>query len=425
MEKSKLYRIYKLLIYVSIFSLYYILFFNQSLLRGGPLGNFAADTYNHIFGTADGINVAPVNSIHYLHQNWLDLFTKDYEPLLHILTALIAVLIHLISGNSEQMDLANSMAFILSTAKLAEFILVKKIIESHVDLKEMQVLLFTIIVNFSTVLYLPIINLNVYIPMMTPNLLHNPTMIVLTPLAIAFFYEYIKHRIKSDTVTIKQTALFSLLLVVTTLIKPAFTNVMLLVLGFYYLSHPKRFITKQLWHDCLIFLPSILIMIYQLYLIKEANYGTLAFSPFKVLSVYTQHPILTLLQAIEFPLLVTCVYFIKHKNDFSTYLGMTWLFVAVAYVIWAFFYLTGPRWAHGNLAWSYSLSLTFLYVFGIIAYIRIITQTAHRSIVQLIQPTILDRAYPVLVNVCTLNLGFIFLSGMNQFIKVYLGGSWL
>jgi len=407
MQQKNFSELYKPLIYLSIFCIYYILFLNQALMRPGPLGDFSSDISSHI--VRDNINAISAN--YYLYENWLKLLTLDYEPMLHMLTALVAILIHVVSQNAERMDLANAMALILSLAKLSEFIIIKKILDSTVKLNEVQSVFVTVIINFSTVLYLPFINLNIYFPMLSPNVLHNPTAIVLTPLAIVFFYWYIKLYINSDAATYKHTIMFSSLLIISTLVKPAFTNVMLIVIALYYLFHLKRFISRYLWHDFLIFAPSAMIILYQIHLISKSNFGSLAFAPYKVISYYTEHPIIALVQAIEFPLLITCISSIKSINKSDNYLYFSWLFAFIAYLMWSLFYLTGPTWFHGNLAWPYSLSLTFLYIFSIITYVKILVGN--------------DRSYSFVVNLGAVNLSFIFLSGLNQFIKVYLGGSWL
>lgn len=428
MKKGNLSKLYKLLIYVAIFCIYYILFLNQALMRRGPLGNFFADTSSHIISG----NTTGISSNYYLHENWLRLLTLDYEPFLHMITALFAMLIHVISQNNEQTDLVNAMALILSLAKLSEFIIIKKILDSSIKLNEAESLFITAIINFCTVLYLPIINLNVYFPMLSPNILHNPTMILLTPIAIIFFYWYLKLYIKSDAVTYKHTFLFSLLLIMATLVKPAFTNVMLIVMALYYLFHLKRFISKYFWHDLLIFFPSAILILYQIHLISKANFGTLTFAPYKVIGYYTEHPVITLLQAIEFPLLITLASSMISINNDSNYLRFSWLYAFIAYLIWSLFYLTGPTWAHANLAWPYSLLLTFLYTFSIITYVMILIDGdvcengfANKIVTKLIKQKNKAKIYNFIVNLGAINLGFIFLSGLNQFIKVYLGGSWL
>jgi hypothetical protein len=169
-----------MLIYVAVFSVYYLLFLNQALEVAGPLGNFISETRPHM-------NYAqPL-----LHKNWLRAFEKsqiNFEPLFHVLTAVVAYFIKLISRNEETLNLANAAAFVLSSAKLAQFIIVKKIVEANVYLSEGRALFLTTVISFCTVLYLPFISLNVYMPMITPNMLVDPTNILLAPLASWFFF---------------------------------------------------------------------------------------------------------------------------------------------------------------------------------------------------------------------------------------------
>src|SRR5579862_7834705 len=104
-------------IYVGLFCLYYILFLNQGLMPEGALGRFLSDTSSHIIHDS----TKAVSANYYLHYPWLDLLAIDFEPLLHLLTAAIAMLIHVISDNPEKLDLVNAMAFVLTIAKLSEF----------------------------------------------------------------------------------------------------------------------------------------------------------------------------------------------------------------------------------------------------------------------------------------------------------------
>ena len=170
---------YITLIYVSVFFIHYILFLNQGLQHTGPLGAFASETYSHMMFSKP-----------YLHEDWMELLKSNFEPLLHVLTAIVARFFQFISSNEEVMNLANAAAFILAAAKTAQFLIIKKIIDEMTALSEARSLFLTIVINVSTVLYLPFITLSIYLPMITPNMLIDPTNILLEPFAILFFYLY-------------------------------------------------------------------------------------------------------------------------------------------------------------------------------------------------------------------------------------------
>lgn len=398
-ERDGFRKTYVTLIYVSVFFVYYILFLNQGLQHTGPLGEFVSETYNHILFSKP-----------FLHGKWLDALRTNFEPLLHVLTGVLARVFKFISGNDATMNLANAAAFLLSSAKAAQFIIVKKIVENNTTLTEPKVLFVTTVINFCTVLYLPFISLNIYLPMLTPNILIDPTNILLGPLAILFFYLYVKHYIKNHAVSYKSSILLSVLLIAATLVKPAFTNVMLVVIGFYYLINVKRFRSLFFLHDLIVYLPACLILIWQLVLITNSSAGGgVEFAPYKVIKLFTNHPIVSLFQAVEFPLLITLVYWVKSKKNPSQHMQFAWAFCIVAYLIYALFSFTGPGWHFANLAWSYQIALTFLYVFSVMEYASGLWSNKAKV-----------RGF--LASFCAINFSLIFLSGIHQFVKIFMGG---
>jgi hypothetical protein len=205
------------------------------------------------------------------------------------------------------------------------------------------------------------------------------------------------------------------LLIAATLTKPAFTNIILVLIGGYYLLHPKRFVSQSFLHDLIIYLPSCLILVSQILLITKSNAGGgVEFAPYKVIELYTKHPIIALFQAVEFPLLITGICFFqanKKLPEYPEYLGFAWVFCIIAYLIYALFSFTGPTWTMANLAWSYQIGLALLYLFVFIEYGKFFWSATHQG-------------SPVWTRVCAINFGLIFLSGIHQFIKVYLGGSY-
>ncbi len=397
-EKDGFRKTYITLIYVAVFFIYYILFLNQGLQHTGPLGNFVSETYNHMTMFARPL----------LHRGWQQALATNFEPLFHILTAFFAAFFKKVSKNNELMNLANASAFLLASAKTAQFIIIKKIVDHSTQLTEARSMFLTTVINFCTVLYLPVITLNIYLPMITPNMLVDPTNIFLAPFAILFFYLYVKHYIQEDAVSYKSSLWLSLLLIAATLVKPAFTNIMLVVIGVYYLFRPRRFASVNLLHDVLIYLPSCLILIWQLIVIHNSDAGGgVEFAPYKVIRLFTRHPITSLLQALIFPLLIGILY-LKAKTHSSKHLHFAWLFSLIAYLIYALFSFTGPNWGAANLAWSYQIGLTLLYTYSIIEYGNFLSRKAKTS--------------TLLTNLCAIGFGLIFLSGIHQFVKIFLGG---
>ncbi|HEY5235119.1 MAG TPA: hypothetical protein VIJ14_02975 [Rhabdochlamydiaceae bacterium] len=401
-EKNGFKKTYITLIYVSVFFIYYMLFLNQGLQHTGPLGGFVSETYNHMMMFSQPL----------LHRGWQQALATNFEPLFHILTAGLAKIFKVVSKNKELMNLANASAFLLASAKTAQFIIIKKIVDHSTKLTEARSLFLTTVINFCTVLYLPFITLNIYMPMITPNILIDPTNIFLAPFAILFFYLYVKFYIEKDATSYKKSLGLSLLLIAASLVKPAFTNIILVVIGAYYLFRPKRFASVNLFHDVLIYLPSCLILIWQLIVIQNSDAGGgVEFAPYKVIGLYTRHPVIALFQALIFPLLVGVLYLIKQKAHNSKHLHFAWLFCLIAYLIYALFSFSGPTWSAANLAWSYQIALTLLYTYSIIEYGNFLS---------------LQKANPsnFLTNSCAIGFSLIFLSGIHQFVKIFLGGSY-
>jgi hypothetical protein len=250
--------------------------------------------------------------------------------------------------------------------------------------------------------------------MITPNMLVDPTNIFLAPFAILFFYLYIKYYIKTnDCVSYKNSTLLSLLLITATLVKPAFTNIILVIIGIRYIIFPKKLLSSNLLHDLLIYTPSCIILIWQLILITHSPAGgSIEFAPYKVIGHYSKHPFISLFQAVEFPMLITSLYLIKTSEKRCEYLCYAWLFCFISYLIYALFSISGPCWASANLAWSYQIGLFFVYLFSIIEYGNILSLNKYK----------ISNFW---TNLCMINFSLIFLSGIHQFVKIFLGGFFL
>ena len=412
MENNQFYKLYKPFIYVALFCLFYILFLNQAFHTQGPLGNFPSETFSHM-----------IFSQSFMHNGWLQVLSNDFEPLLHIITAILAIIIHFFSNNTEIVDLANSAVLILSLAKLTQFYIIKKIVDANLKLNQIESMLVTIIIAFSTALYLPVFNLNLYMPMSTPNIWVDPTNILLGPFAIVFFYQYInQYIISKKLLAFKKSFILCICLIIATLIKPAFTNIMLVIIGLYYLLHLRRFLSNYLWHDLIIFVPSCIILIIQIKIMSVSPAaGTLIYAPYKVINLFTLHPYVSLFQAIEFPFLVTLISLFRKQKSERRYLYFSWIFCFISYFIYALFSFSGPSWGSANLAWSHQISLTLLYIFSIVEAIKFFTTKSQF-------PLEITRSVKInnfILTLCAANLGFIFLSGINLFVKIYLGGKYL
>jgi len=390
------------LVSVAVFCTYYILFLNQGLGRQGPLGPFPSETVNHMRF-----------SIPFLEGQWREQLQTNFEPLLHALQAGVASLFGLVSRSDEMMTrLGHAAATVLSLAKVAQFVLVRRIIEHAASLPISTVLFLSLAASVCTVVYLPPVTLDIYMPMGTPNVLVDPTNILLGPLALAFFYLYLRWYVDSDAWSPRRTACLAVLLFAGTLAKPAFTNVMLVVVGLVYVTRVRRFASSRVLHDLVIFAPSGALLIWQLYLIGSSTAGGgLEIDPYKVIRHFSTHPSIALFQAMAFPALVALLSLTQPRRRHASLLPLAWAFATVAYLIFAIFALDGPSWRAANLAWSYQIGLLLLYVFSIVEYGRFLGSN--------------ERANRVLAGLCAASFGLVVLSGLHQFVTVFLGGDYV
>ncbi len=417
METYNISRLFQLLLYTSVFFFFYIFFLNQANGQPSILGTFSSDLEAHI------------NLAKEMNSKSLKFSLRNFEPLFHLIVIFFAQIFKLISHRSSAANFANASALTLSLAKLALFIIVKKIIDENVTLNEGSKLFFTLVITFCSGLFLPFITPNIYLPGGSPNIFHNPTIILLTPLAFSFFYIYLKNYIINPInfdLLKKKNVFLSILLVLATLAKPSFTNIILVTIAISYLINPRKFTLKIFQCDLIIYLPSLILLVIQLFLISRyATFeGKLVIAPFKILKTYTTngHYLVPLFQSLEFPLLITCLYFLEVKNHFDRYISYSWLFAIIAHILFIFFSFNGPAWSSGDLGWSRNLSLTFIYTFTIIEYAKILLNIdkIHFKLAFLNKPNV--KKY--LINITSINLSLIFLSGLYLFIKIFLGGSY-
>jgi len=387
-----------LLLSTGVFGAYYLLFLNQGLGRVGPLGTFPAEVQNHV------LIARPL-----LEGLWQQELGTNFEPLLHALTAAVAWAIGLFVAQDDITRLTHGAVLILALSKLAQFALTTAIIERETQLPPAPVLLLALAASICTVVYLPFVSLDMYLPMSTPNMLVDPTNILLGPLALGFFYLYVTRCLDDGPPRRATTAGLALLLLAGGLAKPAFTNVFLVVVALQYLSWPRRFLTRLFVHDLAIVLPSCALLLWQLWLIQQSGAGGgLAFDPYRVIGYRTYHPAIALLQGIGFPLLVLVAAAAWPGSRRSGHLRLAWEFCLIAYLVYALFSFTGENWRAANLSWSYQIGLLLLYLFSIVEYARLASA-----------PHLKGR---LLVRACTVGLGLVCVSGLHQVVKVFLGG---
>ncbi len=196
-----------------------------------------------------------------------------------------------------------------------------------------------------------------------PNVYHNPTILLLVPLAILQFYfatETIQGK-KSTWIEIFITAIISF---AAAFAKPNYAICILPALGglaFIRLIRKDCVNWKRLFFGILV--PTVIILVWQFSLSfstsSESN-SQIMFVPFSVMRSFSSNLLIKFFLSITFPLLITIVYIKDLLNDVRLQLG--WLgFIFGAFYTY-FFAENGPLYRHGNFIFSGEISLLILFV---------------------------------------------------------------
>lgn len=193
------------------------------------------------------------------------------------------------------------------------------------------------------------------------NVYHNPTILLLKPLAILQFYFSV------DALNGRKTnwkgylipALCSAMAVYT---KPNFALCLLPVICVFGIA---KLIRKQPvdWKRLLygIVLPSTIILVWQfLITYGQDSDSSIVFAPFVVMQHYSSNLLIKLILSLVFPIGVTLVFWKEATKDNRILMG--WFLCAMGLIYTYFFAEEGARILSGNFIWSGEISLFILFV---------------------------------------------------------------
>lgn len=191
---------------------------------------------------------------------------------------------------------------------------------------------------------------------------HNPTILLLRPLAILQFLiatKVIQGR-KAGWIEIALTAFISAFAVFS---KPNYALCLLPSLGV--LSLFRIWKKKPIdWMNLIlgIGLPSILVLTWQYF----RTYGGAAsesqtiFAPFQFMKVYSSHLLAKFVLSISYPLIATLLFWKQAIKDEK--MQLAWVGFGIGAVLTYFFTESGPRFTDGNFLWSGIISLFILFI---------------------------------------------------------------
>lgn len=265
------------------------------------------------------------------------------------------------------------MLTVLACAMLTAVILYDKV--SAIDHRQALGLSVALLL-VSPVLFLATVDDHLYFGYLGINVFHNPTILLLKPLALAsFFYaaDLCRNRTFSKTCLVTST----LITILAVMAKPSFTICIipsLLLFTLIKLIRKRPFDRHMLVAGFI--LPALVILIFQYFITYSsaqiggvyAGASSVIFAPFAVMSTFSTHLLIKFICSVLFPLGVLICYFRSALRNQELRIAWVCFFFGAAYS-----YLlaeSGPRMIQGNFLWSAQITLFILFVASLLLVLR-------------------------------------------------------
>ena len=240
---------------------------------------------------------------------------------------------------------------------------------------------FTLILSLSAAIFVPWFNEKPYLGQGSPNPWHNPTTIMVRPIALLIFVLVMGECLrvqrggfrKGQGLKIWKGILIAILLVLSNLSKPSFVQVFypaifLLMFLWLFVYRFRNFpLGMQLLVCCL---PSVGLMGMQF---LSAFYGTtnsdsagVVIAPFKVAGLYTPNIAISTLLVLAFPLLLALCSIARRVFDWTD--AFAWLMLLAGMAEKFLLAEGGSRFYHGNFSWGYIIGLYLLWFVSVRDY---------------------------------------------------------
>jgi hypothetical protein len=260
---------------------------------------------------------------------------------------------------------------------------------------------------------------NMYLGYVGITVYHNPTIVVLKPLAVLLFVLVTRalssHPLRDVPVI---TALAAILTVLSTLAKPSYTICLLPAVVLVWLC---KYVRKErvMWPVLVLglSLPALVTLGWQYrFTYTSAAPGIdnmparIIFAPLGVYSFYSSWLLPKFIASILFPLAVYALYAKRATQDFA--LNLSWLIFLIGSFYAYFLAESGPRFASGNFLWGAQVALFILFVSSVVFLMRQEIRARGERVAALKLST---RCV-----ICIIVFGLHFVSGLGWYV-VYLG----
>ena len=240
---------------------------------------------------------------------------------------------------------------------------------------------FTWLLSISSAIFVPWFNDKPYVGQGSPNPWHNPTTIMVRPIALLIFILVMGECVrvqrggfrKGQGLRIWKGFLLAFLLLLSNISKPSFVQIFypaifLLMFLWLFVYRFRNFpLGMQLLLCCV---PSVALMALQFI---SAFYGStnedsagVVFAPFKVAGIYTRNIAFSTFLVLAFPLFVGLCSIVRRTFDWTD--AFAWIMLLVGMGEKFLLAEGGSRMTHGNFNWGYILAVYLLWFVSIRDY---------------------------------------------------------
>ena len=228
--------------------------------------------------------------------------------------------------------------------------------------------------------YVPLYNKEPYLGQGSPNIWHNPTTIVVRPIALLIFLLVVSIVIQAkkedfeNNIPAGRAVLTAILLVLSCLAKPSFVQVFypaIFTLMVIWLIMYKGKNLKTALQLLLVCLPSLAVMILQFVIAfygGNKNSGGITIAPFAVAGARTRSIPISMLLVLAFPLMMLLLSAIR--KSFSWGDAFAWLLLLWGLVWRLLLAEKGERTWHGNFSWGYMLAVYIVWYMAVRNYLK-------------------------------------------------------
>lgn len=259
---------------------------------------------------------------------------------------------------------------------LTDGLLKKLFVENNIRIYKEYTFIIAFVLNFVIGFYLSFAGKSHYVAYQSGNLWHNSTYIFMRVFALwclSVFVDYHKsYKVKID---LKKWFLLSIILMVTTGIKASFFTVfgpVMAIILLYDLITGTKFV--RVFVAALTVVPSLAVVLFQNIVLFGNDTGNgFVINPFYTLSLRGEHPKVTVILSILFPLMVGVLH-IKDVWKNKYYLTSILIFF-FGFIEVFFFAESGARSKDGNFLWGYSISIFVIFFMSMVLFIKDILET--------------------------------------------------